>query len=66
MSHFRDESDYSWSVRLRRVENYPTGNEVADATLMNAVIEHEIRSDPDQYLWVHRRFKTMPEGTRNY
>ena len=66
MSHFRDESDYSWSVRLRRVENYPTGNEVADATLMNAVIEHEIRSDPAQYLWVHRRFKTMPEGTRNY
>ena len=66
MSHFRDELDCSWSVRLRRIENYPTGDEVADATLMNQVIEREIRTDPAQYLWLHRRFKTMPDGNRMY
>ena len=66
MSHFRDESDCSWSVRLRRVEAYPTGDEIADATLMNRVIEREILSHPAQYLWLHRRFKTMPDGTRKY
>jgi len=66
MSHFRNELDCSWSVRLRRITDYPTGDEIADATLMNQVIEREILTDPSQYLWVHRRFKTMPDGTRKY
>jgi KDO2-lipid IV(A) lauroyltransferase len=26
------------------------------------VVEHLIRQQPEQYLWVHRRFKTRPEG----
>ncbi len=29
---------------------------------MNAWIETEIRRNPAQYLWVHKRFKTRPEG----
>lgn len=35
---------------------------VADATRMNQVIEAEVRRDPVQYFWVHRRFKTRPPG----
>ncbi|MBK5968589.1 Lipid A biosynthesis lauroyl acyltransferase [Thiorhodovibrio litoralis] len=34
----------------------------ADATLMNQVIEAEIHRMPEQYFWVHRRFKTRPPG----
>lgn len=43
-------------------ENYPTGDELADAQRVNDWVEAEIRKSPAQYLWVHRRFKTQPEG----
>lgn len=29
---------------------------------MNAYIEAVVRTQPEQYYWVHRRFKTRPEG----
>jgi KDO2-lipid IV(A) lauroyltransferase len=35
---------------------------MADAARMNAWIESEVRSNPAQYLWVHKRFKTRPPG----
>lgn len=44
------------------LEHFPVGDDVIDATTINAVIENEIRKFPEQYLWVHRRFKTRPEG----
>lgn len=43
------------------LEQFPSGDEVADATQVNAVIEQLIRMHPDQYLWMHRRFKTRPD-----
>lgn len=33
-----------------------------DAELINKTIEDAIRVHPDQYLWVHRRFKTRPNA----
>lgn len=36
---------------------------VAFAAHYMAVLEAAVRDAPDQYLWVHRRFKTRPEGT---
>lgn len=44
------------------LKNFPTGNAVADATRMNAEIEKYVRKWPAQYFWVHKRFKTRPEG----
>lgn len=41
---------------------YPSGNLEADAQQMNAWLEARIRENPAQYLWVHKRFKTRPEG----
>jgi KDO2-lipid IV(A) lauroyltransferase len=42
--------------------DFPTEDAVADAVRMNRWIESEIRRNPAQYLWVHRRFKTRPPG----
>lgn len=42
--------------------NYPSGDDVADATQMNARLETWVRTHPDQYYWVHRRFKTQQPG----
>ncbi len=44
------------------LEPFPTGDPEADASLMNRVIEARIHSMPEQYFWVHRRFKTRPPG----
>jgi len=42
--------------------DYPTEDAHADVVRMNAWIEDEVRKMPAQYYWVHRRFKTRPEG----
>ncbi|MGG4662060.1 Kdo(2)-lipid IV(A) acyltransferase [Providencia vermicola] len=44
------------------VDNFPVEDNVATATMMNQVIEKEILRAPEQYMWLHRRFKTRPEG----
>jgi KDO2-lipid IV(A) lauroyltransferase len=43
-------------------ENFPSGDDAADARRMNAFLEERIREMPDQYFWVHKRFKTRPPG----
>ena len=44
------------------ITDYPKDDELAAASYMNRVIEKEILRAPEQYLWVHRRFKTRPLG----
>ena len=57
------QEDGSYIITIRPpLENYPTGDEVADAQRINDLIEQEVRQTPEQYLWIHRRFKTQPEG----
>ncbi len=45
------------------LKDYPIDDEMAAAAYMNRVVEKEIMRAPDQYLWLHRRFKTRPDGT---
>ena len=46
--------------------DYPTADVEADTARMNAFIESVVRTMPEQYYWVHRRFKTRPEGGSSY
>ncbi len=39
-----------------------TGDAHADTQRIHAVLEQVIREYPDQWLWIHRRWKTRPEG----
>ncbi|MEQ1532807.1 MAG: lipid A biosynthesis acyltransferase [Sideroxydans sp.] len=47
-------------------ENFPSGDDVADARRMNEFIEQRILEMPEQYFWLHKRFKTRPEGEKSF
>ncbi|MDT8320112.1 MAG: lipid A biosynthesis lauroyl acyltransferase [Xanthomonadales bacterium] len=44
------------------LDNFPSGDMVEDLGRISAVTEQHARKFPDQYWWIHRRFKTRPEG----
>jgi KDO2-lipid IV(A) lauroyltransferase len=41
---------------------FPSGDDHADARRMMAFIEERVLEMPEQYFWLHKRFKTRPEG----
>ena len=43
------------------LEGLNTGDEKTDAAAMNSAIEAMVRACPEQYLWVHKRFKSRPK-----
>lgn len=57
----RDGSGYDIHI-LPPLENFPSGDNIADATTVNRLIEPFVKQEPSQYLWMHRRFRTRPDG----
>lgn len=61
----------TWSAQERKyiLKFYPpvliTGDAVEDTRRIQAAIEAAIRETPDQWLWIHRRWKTRPEGEKS-
>ncbi|MGI9281501.1 MAG: LpxL/LpxP family Kdo(2)-lipid IV(A) lauroyl/palmitoleoyl acyltransferase [Endozoicomonas sp.] len=43
-------------------KDFPQGDDLQDATRVNQFVEEQVLKNPDQYMWLHRRFKTRPEG----
>jgi KDO2-lipid IV(A) lauroyltransferase len=48
------------------LENFPTDDAVADSERFNRLVEAEVRRMPDQYLWIHRRFKGLTPDYPKY
>lgn len=48
------------------LEGYPVGDDRADADRFNQLAERIISIEPESYLWVHRRFKTRPDGEADF
>lgn len=52
---------------LPPLEGFPGDDPIADAARINRLLEERIRLCPEQYLWVHRRFKPAgAEGADHY
>lgn len=47
-------------------ENYPGESVEADTEFMNRFIESQVLRMPEQYFWLHKRFKTRPAGEQRY
>ncbi len=47
-------------------EHFPTDDVAADTRRVNAFIEDRIREMPEQYYWLHKRFKTRPPGDASF
>jgi KDO2-lipid IV(A) lauroyltransferase len=47
---------------LPAFENFPSHDPAADLLRYNAFLEEQILRQPAQYWWLHRRFKSVPEG----
>ena len=67
LHQFRDLKRKIWTLKFTpMLENFPSGDDLADATRLNAMLEAEVKSVPAQYLWMHRRFKTRPTGEASF
>lgn len=47
------------------LQEFPTNDEMLDTQLMNQVVADLIRPHPEQYFWVHKRFKTRPPSEQD-
>jgi KDO2-lipid IV(A) lauroyltransferase len=46
--------------------DFPSNDDVRDARRMMAFIEERVLEMPEQYFWLHKRFKTRPEGEARF
>ena len=65
MQQRRKKDDSGYIIEIAPVQGFPSGNEEDDARIMNLAVETGIRKAPTQYMWVHKRFKTQPDGDQN-
>lgn len=64
---FTRPSKDKYRIEIRpALENYPIGEDLADADRFNQVAEEIIMKEPESYLWAHRRFKTRPQGEPDF
>ncbi len=61
--HRRLPGRQGYALRLAApLEDFPGTDAQADTARVNRCIEQMVREAPEQYLWVHKRFKTRPPG----
>ncbi len=57
----KDASGYKLVI-LPALKNFPGEDTITDATRINQALEHLIMQNPEQYLWIHKRYKNRPKG----
>jgi len=64
LNNYRKEGG-RYSVEIEPIlENFPSGDDVADTQRWSDWLEESVRQQPEDYFWLHKRFKTRPEGQK--
>ncbi len=56
-----EDGSYEFRI-LPPLENFPSGDAAEDTRKYVRVLEEHIRTCPEQYFWIHRKFKNLPDG----
>lgn len=60
-------TDQGYEIKVHeRFSNFPSEDFVHDTSFMNQWLESIIKEDPDQYFWLHKRFKTRPGSEKSF
>ena len=63
-SHYREPDNSGYHLNFSPpLQGYPSGDDEQDAARINQLIEEAVMKRPEQYMWLHKRFKTRPEGS---
>ncbi|GAB3260559.1 lysophospholipid acyltransferase family protein [Chitinimonas naiadis] len=62
----RREADGYTLVIEPALRDFPGEDPLQDAERMNRILEAHVLKQPAQYFWLHKRFKTRPEGEASY
>jgi lipid A biosynthesis lauroyl/palmitoleoyl acyltransferase len=65
LSFARKKSGYELTFE-DAIKNYPSANDQENATITNRILEQQILQAPEQYLWIHRRFKSRPNNETSF
>ena len=62
-----DDESNKWVIEYQPIPDFPTDDQHANATRLNRIIGESVCRKPHQYYWVHRRFKSLADGSiRSY
>ena len=48
------------------IEDFPSADPIEDTRKYVAILEEHIRLAPEQYYWIHRKYKDLPDPLPNY
>lgn len=48
------------------IENFPSNNPIEDTKKYISILENHIRQCPEQYFWIHRKYKNLPDPFPNF
>ncbi|NTS77686.1 LpxL/LpxP family Kdo(2)-lipid IV(A) lauroyl/palmitoleoyl acyltransferase [Catenovulum sp. SM1970] len=59
---YRNKDNSGYTIKFDGpLEGYPSGDDTEDATRINKMMTDRILVAPEQYMWLHRRFKTRED-----
>lgn len=65
MTRRRKDGNYEMTL-LPVFDDFPGDDPVADTRRYVEALENHVRTCPEQYFWVHRKFKDLPDGYPDY